>query len=140
MSIQLKSPAEIAKLREANLIVADVLDTFADAIHKGAEHQLSVALGTHTSVEDHQWRAELAVYTTGYTLWVAGGYVGEHRPGPAPKRPEPPAPTAPEPGVLQPSYVMKGREQPAQTVAELIAEYEADYGPLGGEEDDEDAA
>jgi methionyl aminopeptidase len=35
MSIQLKSPAEIAKLREANLIVADVLDTLEAAAKPG---------------------------------------------------------------------------------------------------------
>jgi methionyl aminopeptidase len=35
MSIQLKSPAEIAKLREANLIVADVLDTLEAAVKPG---------------------------------------------------------------------------------------------------------
>ena len=35
MSIQLKSPAEIAKLREANLIVADVLDTLEAASKPG---------------------------------------------------------------------------------------------------------
>src|SRR3954470_12585223 len=35
MSIQLKSPTEIAKLREANLIVADVLDTLAAAAKPG---------------------------------------------------------------------------------------------------------
>jgi methionyl aminopeptidase len=35
MSIQLKSPGEIAKLREANLIVADVLDTLEAAAKPG---------------------------------------------------------------------------------------------------------
>src|SRR5215467_14091070 len=35
MSIQLKSPAEIAKLREANLIVADVLDRLEEAARPG---------------------------------------------------------------------------------------------------------
>ncbi len=35
MSIQLKSPAEIAKLREANLIVADVLDALEAAAKPG---------------------------------------------------------------------------------------------------------
>jgi methionyl aminopeptidase len=35
MSIQLKSPSEIAKLREANLIVADVLDTLEAAAKPG---------------------------------------------------------------------------------------------------------
>jgi methionyl aminopeptidase len=35
MSIQLKSPTEIAKLREANLIVADVLDTLEAAAKPG---------------------------------------------------------------------------------------------------------
>jgi len=35
MSIQLKSPAEIAKLREANLIVADVLDQLEAAARPG---------------------------------------------------------------------------------------------------------
>src|SRR6478609_3850600 len=35
MSIQLKSPAEIAKLREANLIVNDVLDTLEAAAKPG---------------------------------------------------------------------------------------------------------
>jgi methionyl aminopeptidase len=35
MSIQLKSPSEIAKLREANLIVADVLDTLEAAAKAG---------------------------------------------------------------------------------------------------------
>jgi len=35
MSIQLKSPAEIAKLREVNLIVADVLDTLEAAAKPG---------------------------------------------------------------------------------------------------------
>jgi methionyl aminopeptidase len=35
MSIQLKSPAEVAKLREANLIVADVLDTLEAAAKPG---------------------------------------------------------------------------------------------------------
>jgi methionyl aminopeptidase len=35
MSIQLKSPAEIAKLREANLIVADVLDNLEAAANPG---------------------------------------------------------------------------------------------------------
>jgi methionyl aminopeptidase len=35
MSIQLKSPAEIAKLREANLIVADVLNTLEAAAKPG---------------------------------------------------------------------------------------------------------
>src|SRR5688572_18787540 len=35
MAIQLKSPAEIAKLREANLIVADVLDTLEAAAKPG---------------------------------------------------------------------------------------------------------
>src|SRR5499427_81246 len=35
MSIQLKSPTEIAKLREANLIVADVLDTLEAASKPG---------------------------------------------------------------------------------------------------------
>ena len=35
MSIQLKSPVEIAKLREANLIVADVLDTLEAASKPG---------------------------------------------------------------------------------------------------------
>ena len=35
MSIQLKSAAEIAKLREANLIVADVLDTLEAAAKPG---------------------------------------------------------------------------------------------------------
>src|SRR3954447_12441051 len=35
MSIQLKSPAEIAKLREANLIVADVLDQLEAAAKPG---------------------------------------------------------------------------------------------------------
>ena len=35
MSIQLKSPAEIAKLREANLIVADVLDPLEAAAKPG---------------------------------------------------------------------------------------------------------
>jgi methionyl aminopeptidase len=35
MSIQLKSPAEIAKLREANLVVADVLDALEAAARPG---------------------------------------------------------------------------------------------------------
>ena len=35
MSIQLKSPAEIAKLREANLVVADVLDALEAAAKPG---------------------------------------------------------------------------------------------------------
>ena len=35
MSIELKSPAEIAKLREANLIVADVLDALEAAAKPG---------------------------------------------------------------------------------------------------------
>jgi len=35
MSIQLKSQAEIAKLREANLIVADVLDNLEAAAKPG---------------------------------------------------------------------------------------------------------
>lgn len=35
MSIQLKSPSEIAKLREANLIVADVLDRLEEAAKPG---------------------------------------------------------------------------------------------------------
>ena len=35
MSIQLKSAAEIAKLREANLVVADVLDALEAAATPG---------------------------------------------------------------------------------------------------------
>src|SRR3978361_1794314 len=35
MSIQLKSPSEIAKLREANLVVADVLDALESAARPG---------------------------------------------------------------------------------------------------------
>ena len=38
MAIQLKSAAEIAKLREANLIVADVLDTLEAAAKPGRQH------------------------------------------------------------------------------------------------------
>ena len=38
MSIQLKSPAEIAKLREANLIVADVLDQLEAVAKPGPDH------------------------------------------------------------------------------------------------------
>ena len=35
MGIQLKTPSQIAKMREANLIVADVLDTLEDASRPG---------------------------------------------------------------------------------------------------------
>ena len=37
MAIQLKSPSEIAKLREANLIVAEVLDALEAASKPGVE-------------------------------------------------------------------------------------------------------
>jgi methionyl aminopeptidase len=47
MSIQLKSPVEIAKLREANLVVADVLDTLEAASKPGVStwelNELAVA-------------------------------------------------------------------------------------------------
>jgi hypothetical protein len=56
-----------------------------------------------------------------------------------PQRPAP-APPADPPHVIQPSAVMPGREQPALTVAEMLADYEATYGPLGGEEGDDDDA
>jgi methionyl aminopeptidase len=55
MSIQLKSPVEIAKLREANLVVADVLDTLEAASKPGVStwelNDLAVARLKHLKAE-----------------------------------------------------------------------------------------
>lgn len=58
----------------------------------------------------------------------------------APRWPDPPP--APEPGVLQPSSVMKGnQEEPGRAeMQRWIEEYEAEHGPIDMGGDDEDAA
>ena len=68
MSIQLKSPAEIAKLREANLIVADVLDTLEAASKPGVS---TWELNDIAATRLKQLRAESAFLGYGHPKYPA---------------------------------------------------------------------
>jgi methionyl aminopeptidase len=68
MSIQLKSPAEIAKLREANLIVADVLDALEAASKPGVS---TWELNDIAAARLKQLRAESAFLGYGHPKYPA---------------------------------------------------------------------
>jgi methionyl aminopeptidase len=68
MSIQLKSPAEIAKLREANLIVADVLDRLEEASKPGVS---TWELNEIASTRLKQLRADSAFLGYGHPKYPA---------------------------------------------------------------------